>query len=93
MLIRDANLCIITSSITITQPADLTATAAVTSDYNGRDISCNGKNDGEVTATAGGGTAPYTYEWFTDAALTALDRTDNSDCNQSYCRHILGESD
>ncbi len=41
----------------------LTVTTVVTSDYNGYPISCNDATDGSVTAMAGSGTAPYTFNW------------------------------
>ena len=59
----DANGCTETSSATITQPAVLVAATAV--DNN---VSCNGGNDGEATASATGGTTAYTYAWSTSAS-------------------------
>jgi len=58
----DANGCTSTSSATITQPAVLVAATAV--DDN---VSCNGGNDGEATASATGGTTAYTYAWSSGA--------------------------
>jgi gliding motility-associated-like protein len=52
---RDVNGCTITKTITITQPALLTATASVI------DASCSGGANGQITITASGGTAPYYY--------------------------------
>ena len=45
-----------TASASITQP--LTALSATTASSN---VSCNGGNNGTITLTANGGTAPYTY--------------------------------
>src|SRR5664280_2875501 len=59
--ITDSNGCWISSSITLTQPPILAATAAVTSNYNGSQLSCNGASDGRITVTAGGGTGTLTY--------------------------------
>lgn len=44
------------ADVTITQPTALTETSAVTTD-----ITCNGDDDGDITATASGGTAPITF--------------------------------
>ncbi|MFI5148449.1 MAG: gliding motility-associated C-terminal domain-containing protein [Bacteroidia bacterium] len=56
--IRDANNCLITQAVTITQPAALSAPLpAVTN------IVCNGGNNGSATVTPGGGTSPYTFSW------------------------------
>src|SRR5690606_1586465 len=56
--ITDVNGCMVTGSGEITQPAALAMTATSTN------VSCNGTNDGAVSANnATGGTAPYTYSW------------------------------
>ena len=71
--VTDANGCTATSSVTVTEPASaLSATAQVTSNYNGRHISCNGRTDGSLSATPAGGTAPYTYLWGNGAVTQAL---------------------
>lgn len=60
--VRDANICpITTASVTVTQPAVLGATAAVTSNYNGQQITCNGASDGIITITVAGGTGPFAF--------------------------------
>jgi hypothetical protein len=60
--VRDANNCfVVTAPITITPPAALTASASVTSNYNGRQISCNGASDGRIAVVAGGGVPAYSY--------------------------------
>ncbi len=60
--VRDANNCfVMTAPITVTPPAAVTATTTITSNHNGRHISCFGASDGEIRVTPGGGVAPYTY--------------------------------
>lgn len=55
VIIRDANQCNTTQTVTVTEPAALTATA-VTSN-----ASCDGGNDGTITISATGGTTSYQY--------------------------------
>jgi len=56
--VTDKNGCTATDIVTITQPAQLTA--SVTSET---DVTCNGNSNGAATVTAGGGTPAYTYSW------------------------------
>ncbi len=55
--VKDATGCIKTVYVTITQPANLVAGHAET------DATCTGSNNGSITITPTGGTAPYTYSW------------------------------
>jgi hypothetical protein len=57
--ITDANGCIASSSITITEPAEIFANTIISG------ISCNGLCDGSATVTPTGGSSPYTYQWCT----------------------------
>ncbi|MFK7774049.1 MAG: LamG-like jellyroll fold domain-containing protein [Saprospiraceae bacterium] len=41
----------------------LSATDTITSDYNGRDISCNGASDGAAHVIPVGGVRPFNYAW------------------------------
>ncbi|BDS12079.1 T9SS type B sorting domain-containing protein [Aureispira anguillae] len=61
--VTDANGCLDSTSIHITAPGLLQATALVSSNYNGQNISCVGANDGQATAHPIGGTAPFSYLW------------------------------
>lgn len=54
------------STIVITEPATLNASAIVDSN-----VSCFGGSDGVATASASGGTPPYTYSW-SSGANTAI---------------------
>ncbi len=53
--IRDANNCLITSLVSVTEPALLTAASLNTN------ASCDGGNDGRITVNANGGNANYVY--------------------------------
>ncbi len=53
--IRDNNNCTTTQSVTVTEPAALTANSANT------DASCGGGNDGTISVTANGGNIGYQY--------------------------------
>jgi hypothetical protein len=62
--VRDFRSCIKDlAPVTLIDPPLLTASAVVSSDYNGADISCAGAFDGSIDLTPGGGTGAYTYAW------------------------------
>ncbi|MBI4648427.1 MAG: PKD domain-containing protein, partial [Bacteroidia bacterium] len=56
--VEDVNGCTVTASVTITQPAALTA--SISSQTN---VTCNGASNGSATVTASGGIPPYSYLW------------------------------
>ena len=62
--VEDVNGCTIASiNETLTQPDAFTASAAVSSNYNGADVSCVGSSDGSIsTAITSGGTGTLTYD-------------------------------
>ncbi len=62
--IIDADSCVKTASITLTQPTALSATASPAV------VSCFLGNDGSATATGAGGALPYTYSWNTNPIQT-----------------------
>jgi gliding motility-associated-like protein len=55
--VTDTNNCIVTDSVTLTQPTLITATDTIV------DVSCISNCDGAATVTPTGGTPPYTYQW------------------------------
>src|SRR6218665_3880299 len=55
----------------ITEPAPL-AVSLSSNPYNGMDIHCHGGSTGRLTATASGGTRPYTYTWRNNTDNTPL---------------------
>ena len=62
LTVTDANNCIKTQSVTISQPSALTATLLPST------ITCSGTATGNITTTPNGGTPPYTYQWSSGAA-------------------------
>ena len=69
--VSDQNACFDIASITISDPSGTVATASVTSNYNGADISCNGSSDGSALVSATGGTGSYTFLWTPGGLTTA----------------------
>ncbi len=72
--VTDDNGCSANASVTLTQPAAaLSVSAVITSNYNGRAVSCHNSTDGIIQVTASGGIVPYEYS--RDGGLTY--QTDN----------------
>ncbi|MEM6963112.1 MAG: discoidin domain-containing protein [Bacteroidota bacterium] len=61
--VTDDNGCTASAAITLSEPTELTASASVTSNFNGAEVSCVTANDGEAVVTPSGGTGSYTYSW------------------------------
>lgn len=57
VVITDANGCMDTASITITEPQALSVNSSSS------DVLCHGGSDGSVGLTVNGGTSPYSYLW------------------------------
>ena len=67
--VTDANGCIKSTSVTITQPTLLSLSETHV------DVPCNGGNTGSINLTVTGGVSPYTYSWSngnTSEDITAL---------------------
>jgi uncharacterized repeat protein (TIGR03803 family) len=58
--------CTAMASVTITQPTVMSVSTTVTG------VSCRGGNTGKATATASGGTSPYTYSWSPGGGSNAI---------------------
>ncbi|WP_165585856.1 MBG domain-containing protein, partial [Pedobacter nototheniae] len=56
--ITDANSCMITKAVILTEPATAITTSAAQTN-----VACNGGTNGSASVTASGGTGPYTYSW------------------------------
>lgn len=64
LMITDGAGCISDPQlVVINEPAAMLVSAAVTSNYNGSEISCFGAADGEITSSVSGGTPTYNYDW------------------------------
>ncbi len=68
--VTDTNGCQKTDSARINLPPPLTF-AQVLSEYNGFNISCNGKADGSILINPTSGTPPYIFSWQGPQAFTA----------------------
>jgi hypothetical protein len=87
--VTDQSGCESFESVTITEPTELTVTAS------GTDPSCIGCADGSITASATGGTGPYTYSYNgtpvpstvtgVPAGTYCFDVTDNNGCTTQAC--------
>jgi hypothetical protein len=64
--VTDANACQGHWTITLSNPAQLVASATAT------DITCNGAANGTVTASVVGGTGAYAYSWSNGATTAAI---------------------
>ena len=63
--VTDANGCISSDNVTVTEPAPVIAQAVTTSTL------CFGSADGSASVNAAGGTAPYSYSWAPGGILTS----------------------
>lgn len=73
LAISDANNCLYTDTYSVTEPASITVTAAIT---NATCASCNGT----ISLTVSGGNAPYTYEWANNTPLSQITAVPGTYC-------------
>jgi len=59
---NDANGCPHKDSVRINLPDPITYIPSI-SDYNGYNVTCNGKSDGWISINMDSGLAPFVYEW------------------------------
>jgi hypothetical protein len=92
--VNDVNGCPGVATVTLDNPAPVEASITSVSDYQGYGVSCNGSNNGSITAEGSGGTGVYSYAWSngrTTAAITGLAAgsytitvSDNNGCQDSF---------
>ncbi|WP_430403218.1 PKD domain-containing protein [Fluviicola sp.] len=75
-VVKDANGCLVNTSIIVTEPAQLVVQNIATNN-----ASCHGVCDGDATATVNGGTIPYSFVWSNGATGS---NTTNALCAASY---------
>lgn len=69
---KDSNGCVGSGNVQITEPAAITInTVGVSEPVSGFQVSCAGKNDGEINVNATGGVPTYTYQWTNGANTPA----------------------
>ncbi|MBS1637382.1 MAG: choice-of-anchor L domain-containing protein [Bacteroidetes bacterium] len=71
VLVTDTNACTASATVTLTEPATLTATTILSAYAGGYNVSCYGVNTGSINLTVSGGTSAYTFAWFGPLSYTA----------------------
>ncbi len=71
LFIQDANSCVGSIVVTLTQPTKVSGTATK------NDETCPGARNGSITVTGAGGTPPYTYRFGSTGAYTATNTFNN----------------
>ncbi|MBK9758610.1 MAG: SprB repeat-containing protein [Flavobacteriales bacterium] len=76
--VTDVNGCSANTTITLTEPVILNASAVPSVQANGDNISCNGSSDGSIDLGIFGGHGPYTVQWTGPNGFSSTSQ-DNSD--------------
>ena len=63
--VTDANGCLASETVVLTEPTYLSASITTVSDYYGLPISCTGMNDGAIDVQMNGGSPGYSCSWNT----------------------------
>lgn len=71
VITTDANGCVTSSSITLTEPAAMSLNVNSPTFAGGYNISCNGFTNGSINLTNGGGTPNYSYSWSGPSSFTS----------------------
>jgi gliding motility-associated-like protein len=70
--VTDANGCVITDNLVLTQPAAPLALSSVITD-----VDCYGNNTGSIDLTITGGTSPYAQMWYDSGTIILSDTTED----------------
>lgn len=76
--VTDDNGCTTSTSITLTEPAVVTATAGSATFNGGVNVSCRGGSDGAISLAVAGGHATYSYAWTGPNSYASTDQNPNS---------------
>jgi gliding motility-associated-like protein len=63
VVVTDQNGCLGSTTVTLTNPPQFVFNLAVSTNYNGQDISCFGASDGGIDLSVAGATPAYSYVW------------------------------
>jgi len=89
--ITDANNCLLTIDVTLTEPDPLVLSASL-SDFNGYQIDCNGNSTGTIDVSMLGGTinTDYTYAWTPNTADVTASVANLT--TGTYCVHVTDDN-
>ncbi len=86
--ITDINGCTYTETVTLSAPQPISAALDAATFTSGTNISCNGANDGSITAEVSGGAPGFTFAWDGPGGFTANTAAINGLIAGDYCLSI-----